>query len=137
MAVADREVLRQTIVEWQVVLVVESHRRVVGRCLRSAVDLFGQVVLAYELVTEEVVERVVRLHEIGLMVRADPAVIEVWEHTTAGIVKREHAGGVDVDIRVQARKRSAGRRPTGQPVDAAVVVRLAPAVRIVIKRIGR
>lgn len=37
--------------------------------------VFGEVVLAYEPVAEEVIERFVRLEEIGLMVGADPAMI--------------------------------------------------------------
>jgi hypothetical protein len=50
---------------------------VFGRALRSVVDLLGQVVLANEAVVEKVAQRVVGIVEIGLVVGAHPAVIEV------------------------------------------------------------
>src|SRR6516165_1482732 len=71
------------------------------------------------------------------MMRADPTVVEVRQLTTTGIVESGYAGAPDVRIRVYARERSAGRHPAGQAVDAAVIVRPAPTISVVIERIGR
>src|SRR5215475_2311153 len=66
--------------------------------------------------------------EIGFVMGADPAVIEVRLDAAVGILEREDLAGASIYIGVRARERAVARHLTAQPVDAAVVVGATAAI---------
>src|SRR5256885_4385173 len=79
-AVADGEFLRQIVIKGKIALIVIAHGRAVRRTLHAVVDLFRQVVDAYESVRQKARQRAVRAKKISLVVRAEPRVVQVRSH---------------------------------------------------------
>src|SRR6185503_4294767 len=125
--IADRELARELVVEWDLVLVVETHGVVVSGRLDTAVRLLVLVVDPHEAVHRSVSPRVVGVIEVDLAVRAYPLVIEVRGHAAVRIVKRERGAAVIVEVCVRAVEVSGGVDLAAQTVDAAMIVRPAAA----------
>src|ERR1700739_1300117 len=87
--VVDPEVLRQAVIERDLVLVIERHRLVIRRALRT-INLLRQVVLAHEAVSQKISQAFVRVQKIGFLMRWKPRVVEIWHHAPSRVMKRKY-----------------------------------------------
>jgi hypothetical protein len=132
-AIVDREVLGDGVVERQVVLVVEADRVVVGWAL-AVVDLLRGVVHADEAVVRGEEQRAVGAAVVRLAVAPGPAVVEVGLDAVVRVVEHDGVAVVVVQVGVRAGV-VAGDPGAAQPVDAGVVGGSARSP--VIRRPGR
>jgi hypothetical protein len=119
MPVAEGEVLRQAIIERQLVLVVERHRLVFDRRLRADVGLVGR---EHEPVAPEMLQRVVGIGEVGRFMDGDPTVVDIGNGAAPRVVEGEDGAAVAVEVRIAAQEGAAGGDLACQAVDAAVIV---------------
>ncbi|MDX6464856.1 MAG: hypothetical protein QOE55_8553 [Acidobacteriaceae bacterium] len=122
-AVVDGELLRQIVVEGDFALGVEVHGLIFGGVFCSGrVDLFGHVVDAHEAVSQEVLEGVVGVIEVGFAMGGEPAVVEVGADAAARVVKDGDDLAVFIDVAVRADEVAADVELAGESVDAGVVI---------------
>jgi len=132
-AVVDREPLGEGVVEWQVALVVEAHRIVVGRAL-ATVGLLCGVVHQDEAVIGTGCQRSCGIVEVGFAVAALPVVLEVRPGAVVGIVEGENGAPIVVNIRVGAGVIAGGIPLAPEPIDAGVISGRACSAATVIRR---
>ena len=106
--IADREGLRQPVVEGQIVVVVEGHG-VVRQALR--VGLQGGVVDAHESVVRTLAQRIRGMVEVRLLVTARPPVVQIRAGAIIRLSKWRGVGVEGEDLRLAAQRQGRTRWP--------------------------
>src|SRR5579863_45934 len=127
-AIVNGELLSHIVIERQFVLVIEVHRLVVCWAFYAVIELLGGVVLPDESIAERIVQGVVRELEVCLVVRSQPAVVQIGHNTATGIVERNDRMAIIINIGVEAGQLAGMVLDTGKAVHAAVVIFTAAAV---------
>src|SRR5262249_22805511 len=120
-AIADREGLREVVVEREIVVVVVPHRVPIERLLGT----FGFRVDLDEPVVGARVQRRRGSPEIALLVASDPAVVEIRTRTEAWFVERVNYLAKVTGVAVATDEGPGRRLPLArQPVDTRAVGRI-------------
>src|SRR5579864_2747060 len=85
--VANGELLRQIVIERNVVLVVIADGLVLGGILSAVIQLLGQVVHSHKAVAEKIRYGAVWVQEIRLAMGAEPGVVQIGLGASAGVVE--------------------------------------------------
>src|SRR5689334_4025775 len=115
-AIVDGKLLRQIVIERNLLLVVKGHGLVVSGSFHAVVELIGLVIDENEPIHQRLKQRVIRMIEIRLAMRVGPSVVKVGNHAAPGIVKREDGASIVVTIGVLADEVSASINTAGQAV---------------------
>src|SRR5215469_5762404 len=101
-AVVEREGRSQRVIKGNVILGVEAHSLVFSGAFDSVVELRGGVVDAHETILERVEEGVVGLEKVGLLMRPEPAVVQVRWGAALGVMEGENQVTVVLEVGVRA-----------------------------------
>ncbi len=102
MPVADRELLSQIVIKWDLILIVEVNCLIVGRTLHTVVTLLGLIVHPDESIVEALTQCIHWVCVVVLSMRGKPGVVQVRRNASPGVVKREDLAAVIVKVGVEA-----------------------------------
>jgi hypothetical protein len=139
-AIVDRELAGQAVIERNVLLGIKAHGLVIGGIFDPVVNLFRFVIHSDKSVAQRKLACAVRVEKIHFLMRSQPRMIQVGRSAALPIVKNRNERAIIIPVCVETAQAPVVVRHAGQAVDAAVVSVSAseqPAVIRAARRIGQ